>query len=101
MSPCLVGMSRLQQREPSNKPHRFRPGWLRLPVASMLMTVLWATLYSVLPDGRQKFTFITPGSVAGCSFASRSTSPCVGGGNASKQRAGGPAPAWMNTDGLG
>ncbi|ADO69644.1 Ribonuclease BN-related protein [Stigmatella aurantiaca DW4/3-1] len=40
-------------------------GWLRLPLAALLMMSLWATLYSVLPDVRQKFKFITPGSVAG------------------------------------
>ncbi|MCP3141629.1 YihY/virulence factor BrkB family protein [Pyxidicoccus xibeiensis] len=39
--------------------------WLRLPLAALLMMILWATLYSVLPDARQKFKFITPGSVAG------------------------------------
>jgi membrane protein len=40
-------------------------GWLRLPLAALLMMILWATLYSVLPDARQRFKFITPGSVAG------------------------------------
>jgi membrane protein len=40
-------------------------GWLRLPLAALLMMILWATLYSVLPDARQKFKFITPGSVTG------------------------------------
>ena len=40
-------------------------GWLRFPVAALLMMSLWAILYSVLPDARQKFKFITPGSVAG------------------------------------
>jgi len=39
--------------------------WLRLPLAALLMMILWATLYSVLPDARQKFKFITPGAVAG------------------------------------
>jgi membrane protein len=40
-------------------------GWLRLPVAGLLMMFLWALLYWVLPDVEQKFKFITPGSVAG------------------------------------
>lgn len=40
-------------------------GWLRLPVATILMMILWATIYSVLPDARQKFKFMTPGSVTG------------------------------------
>ncbi|MFP2907442.1 YihY/virulence factor BrkB family protein [Pyxidicoccus sp. 3LFB2] len=40
-------------------------GWLRLPLAALLMMVLWATLYFVLPDARQKFRFFTPGSVTG------------------------------------
>ncbi len=40
-------------------------GWLRLPVAALLMMILWATLYSVLPDVRQRFKLITLGSVVG------------------------------------
>jgi membrane protein len=40
-------------------------GWLRFPLAALLMMMLWATLYSVLPDARQKFKFIMPGSVVG------------------------------------
>ncbi|SEL61677.1 membrane protein [Stigmatella aurantiaca] len=40
-------------------------GWLRLPLAAMLMMLLWTALYSVLPDVRHKFKFITPGSVVG------------------------------------
>lgn len=40
-------------------------GWLRFPLAALLMMILWAILYSVLPDARQRFKFITPGSVAG------------------------------------
>ncbi|MBU8900777.1 YihY/virulence factor BrkB family protein [Corallococcus sp. M34] len=40
-------------------------GWLRLPIAALLMMMLWATLYSVLPDARQRFKLITPGSVVG------------------------------------
>lgn len=34
-------------------------GWLRLPIAALLMMMLWATLYSVLPDARQRFKLIT------------------------------------------
>jgi membrane protein len=40
-------------------------GWLRLPVAGLLMMFLWALLYYVLPDVEQRFRFITPGSVVG------------------------------------
>ncbi|MDY7229557.1 YihY/virulence factor BrkB family protein [Hyalangium rubrum] len=39
--------------------------WLRLPVAGVLMMFLWAVLYYALPDVKQKFKFITPGSVVG------------------------------------
>lgn len=40
-------------------------GWLRLPLAALLMMILWGILYSVLPDARRKFKFIIPGSVVG------------------------------------
>jgi membrane protein len=40
-------------------------GWLRLPVAGLVMMFLWALLYYVLPDADQSFKFITPGSVMG------------------------------------
>ena len=40
-------------------------GWLRLPVAGLVMMLLWALLYYVLPDVEQSFRFITPGSVLG------------------------------------
>jgi membrane protein len=39
--------------------------WLRLPVAGLIMMLLWAILYYALPDVEQDFKFITPGSVAG------------------------------------
>ena len=39
--------------------------WLRLPVAGMLMMLVWAMIYYVLPDVKQDFKFITPGSVVG------------------------------------
>lgn len=39
--------------------------WLRLPVAGLLMMFLWALLYWALPDVKQQFKFITPGSVVG------------------------------------
>lgn len=39
--------------------------WLRLPVAGLLMMFLWALLYYALPDVKQRFKFITPGSVVG------------------------------------
>jgi membrane protein len=40
-------------------------GWLRLPVAGLVMMLLWALIYYVLPDVEQDFKFITPGSVIG------------------------------------
>jgi membrane protein len=39
--------------------------WLRLPIAALLMMALWAALYSVLPDCRQRLKAIAPGSVVG------------------------------------
>jgi membrane protein len=39
--------------------------WLRIPVAALLMMVVWALTYYVLPDVQQKFKLITPGSVLG------------------------------------
>lgn len=39
--------------------------WLRLPVAGLVMMLLWALLYYALPDVEQEFRFITPGSVMG------------------------------------
>jgi membrane protein len=39
--------------------------WLRLPIAGVLMMLLWAVLYYLLPDVKQSFRFITPGSVVG------------------------------------
>ncbi|HEY3359142.1 MAG TPA: YihY/virulence factor BrkB family protein [Polyangia bacterium] len=40
-------------------------GWLRLPVAGLVMMIVWAVLYHVLPDVEQRFRLITPGSIAG------------------------------------
>jgi membrane protein len=39
--------------------------WLRLPVAALLVTFLWAVLFYILPDVEQDFRFITPGSIVG------------------------------------
>ncbi len=39
--------------------------WLRLPVAGLLMMLVWAFIYYLLPDVKQTFRFITPGSVVG------------------------------------
>ena len=39
--------------------------WLRLPVAGLVMMLVWAVLYWLLPDAEQSFRFITPGSVVG------------------------------------
>lgn len=39
--------------------------WLRLPFAGLVMMFVWAMLYYALPDVKQKFKFITPGSVVG------------------------------------
>ena len=38
---------------------------LRVPVAGVLMMLVWALLYYFLPDVEQRFRFITPGSVVG------------------------------------
>lgn len=37
--------------------------WLRLPVAGLLIALAWAALYQVLPDVKQRFRLITPGSI--------------------------------------
>jgi membrane protein len=37
--------------------------WLRMPVAALIMMMVLAVLYYVLPDVEQEFKFITPGSV--------------------------------------
>jgi membrane protein len=39
--------------------------WLRLPFAGIVMMFVWAMLYFALPNVKQKFKFITPGSVVG------------------------------------
>ncbi|ATB40559.1 hypothetical protein CYFUS_006008 [Cystobacter fuscus] len=39
--------------------------WLRLPFAGLVMMLVWAIIYYVLPDVEQDFKFITPGSVVG------------------------------------
>ncbi len=39
--------------------------WLRLPVATLLMTIVWATIYYVLPNVTQTVRWILPGSIAG------------------------------------
>jgi membrane protein len=39
--------------------------WLRLPIAGVMMAIVWALLYYVLPDVRQRLRLITPGSVLG------------------------------------
>lgn len=39
--------------------------WLRLPVATFLMTIVWGTIYYVLPNVTQTVRWILPGSVAG------------------------------------
>jgi len=38
---------------------------LRLPIAGLIMMLVWASLYYFLPDVEQKFKWITPGSVMG------------------------------------
>ena len=40
-------------------------GWLRLPVATFLMMIVWATIYYVLPNVTQTVRLILPGAVAG------------------------------------
>jgi membrane protein len=39
--------------------------WLRLPVAALLMMIVWASIYYVLPNVTQTVRLIMPGSVAG------------------------------------
>jgi membrane protein len=39
--------------------------WLRFPVAALLMMLIWAVLYYVLPDVKQRFRFLTFGSLVG------------------------------------
>lgn len=39
--------------------------WLRFPAAALLVMFVWACAYYFLPDVKQKFKFITPGSVIG------------------------------------
>src|SRR3954462_10396654 len=39
-------------------------GWLRLPVAALLVALVWAVLYQILPDVPRRFRFFTPGSIA-------------------------------------
>jgi membrane protein len=39
--------------------------WLGIPVAGVVMMILWAAIYYVLPDVQQRFRLITPGSVVG------------------------------------
>lgn len=38
---------------------------IRLPIAGVVMMLVWAMLYYFLPDVEQRFRFITPGSVMG------------------------------------
>ena len=37
--------------------------WLRLPVAGLLIALVWAVLYQILPDVPRRFRLFTPGSV--------------------------------------
>ena len=39
--------------------------WLRFPVAAAIALLTWALAYYFLPDVKQKFRFITPGSLIG------------------------------------
>ncbi len=47
------------------QPWTMLAGWLRLPLAALLMMIFWGALYFVLPDAQQKLKFILPGSVVG------------------------------------
>ena len=40
-------------------------GWLRVPIATCLMMIVWATIYYVLPNVKQTVRSILPGSVVG------------------------------------
>src|SRR3989454_9731645 len=37
--------------------------WLRLPVAGLLIALVWAVLYQILPGVPRRVRFLTPGSV--------------------------------------
>ena len=37
--------------------------WLRLPVAGLLIALVWAALYYFLPDVKQRFRLLSPGSI--------------------------------------
>jgi membrane protein len=39
--------------------------WLRIPVGALVALLVWALAYYFLPDVKQKFRFITPGSAVG------------------------------------
>ncbi len=62
---ALVGVGAAPLADRLGGPLGMAIGWLRLPVAGLIMMLLWAIIYYALPDVEQEFKFITPGSVAG------------------------------------
>lgn len=65
LAAALVGVAAAPLEQRLGGPMGVAIGWLRLPVAGVIMMFLWALLYYVLPDVEQRFKFITPGSVLG------------------------------------
>lgn len=55
--PAIVG--------PGGGPIATLVDWIRLPVAGLVMMVIWALLYAFLPNVRPRFQPVTPGSVVG------------------------------------
>ena len=39
--------------------------WLRIPAATLLMMIVWAAIYAILPNVKQTIRSIIPGSIAG------------------------------------
>jgi membrane protein len=65
LAAALVGVAAAPLAQHVGGPIGMAIGWLRLPVAGVIMMFLWALLYYLLPDVEQRFKFITPGSVVG------------------------------------
>jgi membrane protein len=65
LAAALVGVAAAPLARHFGGPIGLAIGWLRLPVAGIIMMFLWALLYYLLPDVQQRFKFITPGSVVG------------------------------------
>lgn len=60
---ALVGVAAGPIAQAIGGPVALAVQWLRLPVAAMLIALVWAALYQVLPDVKQRFRLLSPGSV--------------------------------------